>query len=136
MYPVKFSKFQDDNMANILVVDDEPLQCQTIKVILKSAGHQVFIAGDGYKGIELFKSNDIHLVISDIIMPEMEGIEFIRSILKIEPNSIIIVISGNSIGRDFLEVAVKLGAKEKLVKPIDKEKLLHVINRLLATNHS
>lgn len=120
-------------MANILVVDDDLMQCRSIENLLKGEGHTIYIASNGHEGLQLFHQYDIKLVISDIVMPEMEGMEFIRSLLRIDPMLPIIVMSGNVIGKDFLDIACKLGAQAKIAKPIQRSQLMVSINQLLET---
>jgi len=118
-------------MKTILVVDDDTIQCHTIKAILNSAGFQVCMAFDGKEGLAEFQKNHYDLIISDVIMPEMEGIEFISKIKNINADIPIIIMSGNIVGINFLEIALKLGASAKIDKPVNKDLLISLVNKHL-----
>jgi two-component system chemotaxis response regulator CheY len=81
-------------MPKILVIDDDPLVRSTIARLLSRAGYDFVLAGDGKRGLELFESEQPELVITDLIMPEKEGIETIRAIREMRPEAKIIAISG------------------------------------------
>jgi len=121
-------------MAAILVIDDEPLVRSTIRFGLERAGHRVAEAPDGRVGKEMFERQRYDLVITDIIMPEEEGIATIRALKRRDPGIKILAISGGgrSANSDFLEAAAKLGADATLPKPFTAEELLGTVNALLA----
>jgi CheY-like chemotaxis protein len=121
-------------MAKILVIDDEGLLRDLIKKMLVRDGHQVFIANDGVEGIKSFHQFKPDLIITDIIMPEKDGIEVIMEVLKENPNLPIIAISGGrrAITADFnLDSAEMLGVKGILQKPFTHEQLQEVISSVL-----
>ncbi|MBN2010794.1 response regulator [candidate division KSB1 bacterium] len=113
----------------ILVIDDSAASCWFISDCLGGAGHEVFEAENGKEGIKIFKRIHCDLVITDIIMPEMEGIETIRALRKIDPAIKIIAISGGGkqSAQDYLNIASALGANLTLQKPITQEQLLCAI---------
>lgn len=121
-------------MPKILVIDDDVLVRRTISRILEHGGYEVALAGDGAEGAAKFRSERPDLVITDIIMPEQEGIETIMQMLREDPHVRIVAVSGG--GRlgsmDFLTVARKLGAKEILKKPFEPAELLGCVSRALA----
>ena len=121
-------------MAKVLVIDDDHLVRRTISRILQTGGYQVALAEDGAKGVAKFRSERPDLVITDIIMPEQEGIETIIQLLRDNPTARIIAVSGG--GRlgsmDFLTVANKLGAAATLRKPFEPAELLGCVARALA----
>jgi len=116
-------------MTKILIIDDNPMAQHTISRILESAGYEVITAANGREGLAAFHLQQPDLVVSDIIMPEKEGIETIMEILRDKPGTKIIAISGG--GRmgntDLLQVAKKLGATETLAKPFDPQDLLDCV---------
>jgi two-component system, chemotaxis family, chemotaxis protein CheY len=120
-------------VKKILVIEDNAMVRNTVMRILQSAGYQVVIANDGLQGIHAFRKEQPDLVISDIIMPEQEGIATIRQILGEKPGTKIIAISGGGrIGNtDFLQIARKMGAIDALAKPFDPEELLSRITTCL-----
>ena len=107
-------------MANILLVDDEPLVVETLSSAITSKGHTVVTAANGVEGMKKFSEGKFDLVITDIIMPEKEGIELIMEMKRHTPGVKIMAISGG--GRtgnvEFLKMATRLGAVASLKKPI------------------
>ena len=125
-------------MGKILVIDDDPGFRRMINLTLTRANHQVVEAQDGNKGVRLFKEEQPDLVISDIVMPEKEGIATILEIRVLSPGVPIIAMSGGgaNIGLQYLEVAGKLGANSILSKPFRPADLLDLVNKLLtSTQH-
>ena len=120
-------------MKKILVIEDNQIVRNTVMRILQSAGYTVVTANDGLQGFDMFRKEQPDLVISDIIMPQQEGIGTIRQILAERPGTKIIAISGGGrIGNtDFLQIARKMGAVDALQKPFDPDDLLSRINNYL-----
>lgn len=124
-------------MANILIVDDDPAVQITIRLLLERAGHHVTVAGDGRQGLAVFEANGFDLLLLDIFMPGMDGLETMRHIRMLQPAIPIIVISGRSITPDvyaepdFLKMATKLGAVASLQKPFRPDALLAAVNGCL-----
>jgi CheY-like chemotaxis protein len=110
----------------ILVIDDDHLVRYTLSKILSRKGYEVVTAADGKRGITLFRNEHPDLVITDIIMPEQEGIDTIIQIRHERPNAKIIAISGGGRIRniDFLEMARSLGADDVIAKPFEADDLL------------
>jgi CheY-like chemotaxis protein len=113
-------------MAKILVIDDDVIVRKTIIRLLEDGGYKVLSAEDGLRGMAMFRSERPDLVITDIIMPEQEGIQTITEMRKAKPDAKIIVISGSGrIGNiDFLRIAQHLGASDAIAKPFDRDDLL------------
>jgi len=120
-------------MKKILVIEDNLIVRNTVTRILQTAGYTVVTANDGLQGFEMFRKEQPDLVISDIIMPQQEGIGTIRQILAERPGTKIIAISGGGrIGNtDFLQIARKMGAVDALQKPFDPDDLLGRIDDCL-----
>jgi len=120
-------------MKKILVIEDNAIVRNTMMRILQAAGYDVVTANDGLEGVALFRQETPDLVISDIIMPQQEGIATIRQILAESPGTKIIAISGGGrIGNtDFLQIARKMGAVDALPKPFDPDDLLGRIDNCL-----
>jgi len=120
-------------MKKILVIEDNLIVRNTVTRILQTAGYTVVTANDGLQGFEMFRKEQPDLVISDIIMPQQEGIGTIRQILAERPGTKIIAISGGGrIGNtDFLQIARKMGAIDALQKPFDPDDLLGRIDNCL-----
>jgi CheY-like chemotaxis protein len=120
-------------VKKILVIEDNAIVRNTMSRILEAAGYTVVIANDGLQGVASFRKENPDLIISDIIMPEQEGIGTIRQILGEKPSAKIIAISGGGrIGNtDFLQIARKMGARDALAKPFDPDDLLARISTCL-----
>jgi DNA-binding response OmpR family regulator len=116
----------------ILVIDDEYLVRYTLARLLRAKGYEVVTAADGERGMTVFRSAAPDLVITDIIMPEQEGIETIRLMRRERPDAKIIAISGGARfgDLDVLEIARKLGADDVIPKPFDAAELLSRISQL------
>ena len=114
-------------IKKILVVDDESSITDLVYSILTEKGYEVTTAKDGKEGLKVFESVKPDLVITDIVMPDMEGIEFMRSLVKMRKALPIIVMSGNVLGTKFLETARIFGAQATLRKPFAIQELLEVI---------
>jgi CheY-like chemotaxis protein len=121
-------------MHKILVIDDNIAVRNTIVHMLQAEGYEVVSAEDGRRGLAVFRSAKPDLVVTDIIMPEKEGIETIRDIRDVSPKAKIIAMSGGGrIGNtDFLTIARALGASEVIAKPLDPDDFLEVVSRCLA----
>lgn len=117
-------------MSDILVIDDERQMRRLLVRLLTTSGHTVHEAPDGKIGLELFRQVHPQLVITDILMPEQEGIETTRKIRADDPAIPILAISGGSTPI-YLEIAVKLGATAQLAKPFSATDLIECISDLL-----
>jgi CheY-like chemotaxis protein len=116
----------------ILVIDDDHLVRYALSKILLSYGYEVVTAADGKRGMIVLREEHPDAVITDIIMPEQEGIDTIIQIRRERPGVKIIAISGGGRIRniDFLDMAQSLGADEVLAKPFEAEELLSLLLRL------
>jgi len=112
-------------MARILVIDDEKGIRNTLKEVLEYEGHQVDVAGNGPEGLELFRGSNYDIVLCDIKMPEMDGIEVLEKLNAYSPDAPVIIISGHG-NIDTAVEAIKKGAYDFIEKPLD-------LNRLLVT---
>jgi len=121
-------------MARILVIDDDHAVRLTIQVILEREGHEIICATDGDQGLSAFASTSPQLIITDIIMPNKEGLDTIMQIRARDTTTPIIAMSGGGrVGNaDFLKMAARLGANEILPKPFERQHLTAAVQRLLA----
>ncbi len=113
----------------ILVIDDEQQILNSISLYFSE--YDVVTASDGKEGLKIFESMKPDLIITDIIMPKVEGIEFILTLKEKNVSVPIIVMSGRTIGREYLDMAIELGAFEKLEKPFKLEELKKLIVKLI-----
>jgi PAS domain S-box-containing protein len=116
--------------GTILVVDDEAAIRGLFHKILARAGYRVMEAADGAQALAAVKKGGVDLVITDLVMPEKEGIETIVAIRKNHPQVKIAAVSG-AFGGKYLEIASQLGADAALAKPVSEETLLGTVRRLL-----
>lgn len=121
-------------MANILIVDDEELIREALKQIVERAGHQAQCAQNGSEAMQMIANLLPDLIITDLIMPETEGLELIRSLKSsIDPIKIIAISGGSRyLNPDSqLQAAEFLGADLCFSKPIDTNEFIHSVNLLL-----
>ena len=115
----------------ILVADDEEGVRSLLEEFLTASGYQVLLAADGKEVFEILRTRrDVHLVITDLVMPQQEGIETVQAIRKQYPAIKIVAMSGAFGGR-LLKTVKLLGAHATLVKPIDSATLRQTVDRLL-----
>jgi two-component system cell cycle response regulator CpdR len=120
-------------VKKILIIDDEPTILLMMKKMIERAGYEVDLASNGEDGLILLKQHKFDLVITDIIMPEKEGLEIIAELKRDYPDIKIIAISGG--GRlspeGYLVSANLLGADRVFKKPFEKNDLIEAIHNLL-----
>jgi DNA-binding response OmpR family regulator len=122
-------------MPRILVIDDEPLIRSTVVTILTREGFSVEEASDGTVGIAMVHKNQPDLVITDIFMPNRDGIEIVMELKRSHPRTKVIAMTGGGQTR-MMEVASAaqiLGADYILHKPFERESLLAAVNATLGT---
>ncbi len=117
-------------MAKILVVDDEQAIRKTLKEILEYEQHTVDLAKDGFEALEHVKKTQYEIILLDIKMPKMDGIEVLEKIMKITPETPVIMITGHGTVETAVE-ALKKGAYDFLEKPLDLNRLLVAIRNAL-----
>jgi len=118
-------------MARILVIDDESDIRKFLEEILKSAGHEVILAADGREGMERHRTSPADLVITDLFMPNQEGLETIREFRTRFPEVAIIAMSGRAAAVTMLSVAQKFGAVGVLHKPFAADELMAAVAKAL-----
>lgn len=126
-------------MARILLIDDDEPVRRTLTAMLEHAGHTVIVAGEGRAGLATFGASRFDLVITDILMPEKEGIETISAIARADPATPIIAITGGAPieavpgarALDYLLIAQELGARATLRKPFTRRAFLEAVDRCL-----
>ncbi len=122
-------------MSTVLIIDDEDHIRILLSRILKKEGYDVLEASDGVDGVALVKSAAIDLVITDIVMPNKEGIETISDIYDYDPNMKVIAMSGGGVHLNVetcLDVARMSGALKVLRKPFRIEEVTTVVSEILA----
>jgi DNA-binding NtrC family response regulator len=119
--------------ASILVIDDDAIVRETVQYILESVGYEVTCAENGERGLEAFRARRPDVVVTDIIMPDREGIGMIIEMRREWPGGPIVAISGGGrlANADYLKMAGKLGANSILAKPFEPEDLIEAVGRCL-----
>ena len=118
-------------MTQVLLVDDDSIVLDTLAQILEGAGYDVRAVSSGADALESYQHQRPDVVVTDIIMPEMDGIEFIQRVRQLDPSAKIIAISGGS-GKGYfenLEAVRRLTPVAILPKPFAKATLLSLIDR-------
>jgi CheY-like chemotaxis protein len=123
-------------MTNILIIDDNEDLRDTLLMLLEDEGYSAILADDGASGLRAFAEARPDLVITDVLMPESDGIETIRKIREIDPDARIIAMSGGAlIGNSYyLRMAKTLGAMAVLAKPFEIADLVRVIETCLGAS--
>lgn len=119
-------------MKRILIIEDEIAVLKMLKQTFERAGFEVRGAKNGRIGIGLYLERSFDVVITDLIMPDMEGIETITALKKYDTDAKVIAISGGGLNKpeDYLVLAEKLGADMTFSKPLDRGALLQAVNRM------
>jgi DNA-binding NtrC family response regulator len=117
-------------MARILVIDDDPVVLGVIAQMLRVNGYEVVAAPSGESGIKELESDHYELVLTDLMMPETDGMEVLESVVSQFPNTKCIILTGYGSIRSSVE-AVKMGAFDYITKPIQSGELLATIERAL-----
>ncbi len=116
-------------LKRILVIDDEPTLLKALATVLEQSGFQVFTARSGREASAAIQKHPIDLLITDLNMPDEDGIEIIRRLKKAHPQIKVIAMSG-AFGPNIMTVAQKLGADATLSKPMTASQLLECILKL------
>ena len=117
---------------NILIIDDERNIRRTLDMILSGEGYQVFTCAEAQASLDILQKERIHLVLLDIVMPEINGLDLLSKLLGVRPNLAVIMISGHGSVQNAV-LAIKRGAYDFLEKPLDRDKVLLAISRALQT---
>jgi CheY-like chemotaxis protein len=117
---------------HILIADDEPLVRAYVRRVLEKAGYEVTEAEDGREAVRQVGDGNVQLVITDLVMPDQEGLETIQILRRKAPDVAIVAISG-AFHPEYLDAARKLGAVVALSKPLTAKELLQAVSQALET---
>lgn len=120
-------------MAKILVADDQESMRKIIAGMLVEAGHEVVTAEDGLAAFDLLKQSSFDLIVADVNMPKLNGLEFLKKVRDAYPRSRVIFVTG------MIEETIRLGAEKLglsglILKPFDKAGALETIEKVLQQN--
>ncbi|MDA1091160.1 MAG: response regulator [Proteobacteria bacterium] len=120
-------------MTRILIIEDDQEIRELIQRLLERAGYDTIMAEDGVEGMEAFRSGSPDIVITDLLMPRMEGIETIKEIRTINATIKILAMSGGGPGAPAIQLkkARGAGATETLAKPFKPDELINAVSRLV-----
>ncbi len=114
-------------MASILIIDDEEIIRVLLRSTLEAAGYEVTEAVNGREGLELYRHRPTDLVITDIVMPELNGLDMLLELTREFLHAKVIAISGAGGGKNVLDVAKLLGARQTFQKPFSMPLLLNAV---------
>jgi DNA-binding response OmpR family regulator len=122
-------------MATILLIDDEAQLRALFQVALEEAGHRVLTAESGKHGLRLLEHQEVDLILVDILMPDIHGLDLIPLICEARPASKIIAFSDESGEWDYLDASRVMGAHATLKKPFSLQELLDAVAGQLKSSH-
>ena len=122
-------------MASILLVEDDGQLRTILKELLTRSGYEISEAPDGTRVCDMHQQQRFDLVITDVVMPDIDGLAVIMDLRRVDQNVRIIAMSGERQGRagDYLRIAQKLGAQLTLVKPFSNQEFLDAVRLALET---
>jgi DNA-binding NtrC family response regulator len=112
--------------ANVLVVDDELEMCLTLSDILEARGYRVTYAQDGFQAIARARETAFDVVLMDVRMPEMDGVETFRRLKKVSPGSRVVMMTAYAV-EDLIADALREGAYGVVYKPLDIDRLIELV---------
>ncbi len=118
-----------EQLRRILVVDDEENARIALSKILTREGYEVASACNGYEALDYLRGREVELIITDINMPEMNGLAFLRELNRSHPSSNVIMITAYGEVESYIE-AMNLGAFEYINKPLKVDDLKKIINKI------
>jgi len=119
-----------DGRLKIMVIDDEPLMRITIQDALEAEGYEVSIAETGQKGLSLFRKNTVDILITDLKLPDMDGLHLLKEAKRMNPETQVIMITAYG-SIDSAVTAMKEGACDYLTKPFSMDELLLILKRIV-----
>ena len=122
-------------MATILLIDDDDQVRRLFQGALEERGYRVLSAASGEEGLHLLENESVDLVLVDIFMPGMDGLEIIQLLHRTRPACKIIEMSGGSWEWNYLDTAKSLGAHDTLKKPLNLQELLDAVSMQLKSSH-
>ena len=121
-------------MARVLVVDDEASVRGVVRLALEKTGHEVVEAGDGEAALKACRADPVDLVVADLFMPVMDGLELIVQLRGEFPGTKVVAISGSVYERRprFLEIAGRMESVVTLAKPFSPQQLIEAVDKALS----
>lgn len=114
----------------VLVIDDDEMTLSLMQLLLQEEGYEVFSTADGPQGIAIYKQRAPDIVLLDLGLPSMNGLEVLRRLRSIDDSAKVIVVTGHG-SEESAEVALLYGALEYVRKPVDHQSLLQLLKSLI-----
>jgi DNA-binding NtrC family response regulator len=121
-------------MGRVLVVDDEPRQRDILQMILEAEGYETIAAGNGRQALQAAQAQAFDVVLTDLKMPDLNGIELLGEILKLQPVPLVVLMTAHGTIDSAVD-AMRKGAFDYLTKPLEKDQLLMVLRRAMERAH-
>ena len=118
----------------ILIVEDDPNVGESIRLLLEKRGYSILLASNGKEALSLFRREMVDLVITDLVMPKMDGMALLEQVKKLRPETEVIVISAQGTIEKAVQ-AMKMGAFDFIEKPINPKVIALVVERYYARGH-
>ena len=122
-----------DKLIRVLVVDDEPRICRLILDVLVQEGYMVDVSFSGADALQMIREYNYHLLITDLEMPGIDGLELIQKVKKRDPDIRAIMITGNAID-DIARWSLRYGIDNTMQKPFNITELKRVVKQVLCTH--
>jgi CheY-like chemotaxis protein len=119
------------HLRSILLIDDNDQIRALLRLVLEEAGYFVMDAANGREGLRQFRETPVALVITDLLMPDSDGLEVTMTLRRESPHVKIIALTGGVGNLNLLEVAKLLGAHRTMMKPIEMAELLDAVQQML-----
>ena len=129
--PVELSAANSPNTKTLLIADDEPNIRRVLQAIFVKDGYDVQVAENGVKALEWASANPVSLLITDLIMPDMNGVELIQKVKQKQPDAVAIVITAYATIKTCVD-AMRFGASDYITKPFDMDEIRAVVKRAVA----
>ena len=117
---------------NVLIIDDEKEIRETLQRMLERRKYRVFTAGDGEEGLKISRERNIDIALVDIVMPNMDGLDFLKQVHHFNPKTEVIMITGESTVERCVK-AIEFGASSYLLKPVSVNEILRSITKAMKT---
>ena len=129
--PVEVASNSGPNAKYLLIADDEPNIRRILQAIFVKDGYEVQVAENGIKALEWASANPVHLLITDLIMPDMNGVELIQKVKQKHPSAVAIVITAYATIKTCVD-AMRYGASDYITKPFDMDEIRAVVKRAVS----
>jgi len=124
-----------DHKASILIVDDDMGMCETLSDIMEERGYRTVIALDGYEAVEKVREAAFDVILMDIKMPGMNGVETFKQIKRIHPETAVVMMTAYAV-EDLIREALSEGVYGVLYKPLDMERMIGLIEGVKRGAHT